>query len=149
MTEFDKDFSFPTVPDSSMANIVDFPHAEFGYNNAEFPNLSTNATLQQDYQILNDAPNGSYDAQTNRSICQQEDKIIQNQSDQLLMLIDIVNAYQRKKLETHESHMIQHKESDIKISSLSYKLQIILMILFLILIIILIYIYKKELIGGK
>lgn len=83
------------------------------------------------------------------SICKQEDKIIQDQTSQMLMLIHIIEAYRKDKLENREMCEIQKRYSDHRVTELRRVNYVQIMIFGLIMIFVLVYLYKKKITGDK
>ena len=83
------------------------------------------------------------------SICKQEDKIIQDQTSQMLMLIQIIEAYRKDKLENREMCEVQKRYSDQRVTELRRVSYVQIMIFGLIMLFVLVYVYKNKITGDK
>lgn len=88
------------------------------------------------------------DANT-KSVCQQEDNIIKDQSSQMFAMIDIIEAYRKDKIESRESCDVQKNTANIQINKLKRQINVVIMIFFLIMLIVVIYLYRETLVGDK
>jgi hypothetical protein len=112
--EFDNNFSFPSL------------ETELPNNKVEV----TPKTVIETQQILN--------------LCQKQDKIINEQTKNLLLLIEIINKYQKERFNMSKDDGTQ----DCK-KALYYKkmINVIVMIFILIMFIVMIYIHKHRILG--
>ena len=112
---------------------------EFG--KPEFDNEFSFASINNDNNIVTD----DQDDPKPVYVCQAEDDIIKNQSVQMLLLINIINAYKKDCSERDESFKIQKKNLEDKVIQFRRYMIIIIMIFFLFFIMLLIYLNKERL----